>query len=135
VTPPPFRRSKCDGRHNALLRRNALTRLMFRVVVTNGSRGRKHEAVDDAGVSGVLRKVSHDFCLVPRCEKKDAKLSICSLAPYQNEMLMPHCRHDFSESCRSWAPFEVMLFELSRVDSRSLIQIRLNHMALDPHGP
>jgi hypothetical protein len=37
--------------------------------------------------------------LVTQCEEKDAKLSICSLLPYQNEMLMPHCRHDFVESC------------------------------------
>ena len=29
VTPPPFRRSKCDGRHNALPRCNASARAMF----------------------------------------------------------------------------------------------------------
>jgi hypothetical protein len=134
VTPPPFRRGKCDGRHSALLRCNACTRLIIRLVVPNGLRELKHEPVDDVGFMRYLAKLS-DSCLVPRCENKDAKLSICSLVPYQNEMLMPHCRHDFSESCPSWAPFEVTLFELSRVDSRSLIRIHLINMAVEPHGP
>jgi hypothetical protein len=69
VTPPPFRRSKCDAHHTALLRCNAVPRLILRVVVTNGAPGSKPEAVDDVGVSGVLLKVSHEFCLVSRCEK------------------------------------------------------------------
>jgi hypothetical protein len=127
VTPPPFRRTECDGHHTALLRRNALTGLIFRVVVTNASRGSRRQAVGDAGISGVPRNVSGDFCLVPRCENKDAKLSICSLAPYQNEMLMPHCRHDFGGSSRSWALFEAMLFESRRLTIA-------DPDSLEPHG-
>jgi hypothetical protein len=107
---------------------------MSRVVATNDSQGSNHEAVDDVGVSCLVSQSFSRSLLVTQREEKDAELSICSFAPYQNEMLMPHCRHDFIESCRSWALFEVMLFELTRLDSRSLIQIHLNHMALDHHG-
>jgi hypothetical protein len=53
VTPPLFCRTDCDGHHNALLRRNVLNRLMFRVVVMNDPQGSEREAVDGAGVSGL----------------------------------------------------------------------------------
>jgi hypothetical protein len=61
---------------------------------------RGHRNADDAGASSF---VSHVSCLVAQRAKapgKEAKLSICSLAHYQFEMLMPHCRHDFVESYR-----------------------------------
>jgi hypothetical protein len=40
MTPPPFRRTECDGHHTALLRRNGLSRLPFRVVATYDARDR-----------------------------------------------------------------------------------------------
>src|SRR5258708_39145487 len=88
---------------NPLLRCNPLTQLMFPGVGRIIRRDRDAKLWTTLVFCALFRGVSHDHCLLTQCEKKDAKLSICSLVPYQNEMLMPHCRHDFVESCRSWA--------------------------------
>jgi hypothetical protein len=49
------------------------------------------------------------FRFVPHCEGFAAQASNCQFVhsrPYQIEMLLPHCRHDFLESCHARAPFE-----------------------------
>ena len=49
------------------------------------------------------------FRFVPHCEGFDEQASNCQFVhsrPYQIEMLLPHCRHDFFEGCYARALFE-----------------------------
>jgi hypothetical protein len=100
VTPPPFRRSKCDAGHNAI----AATRRIYLIALPNrgrdGSKAPVHKAVDDAVFMGCFASLSRILFADSSAKHKADELSICSLAAYQNEMLMPHCRHEFAGGCR-----------------------------------